>query len=352
LSGATWAWTNISTNGNNSIHPDQHCLTFSPANPNVIYAGNDGGIYRSANKGATWAALNNGLGITEIEYLANDPTTWQWLMAGTQDNGTLRFTGSAIWQQIGLGDGGDCGVNQSNPLVVYHSNYYISLQRSANKGNSWSSLGLPWPPTVPSLFYPPVEVAGLTVAIGGTSLLVTRTGIQPWTTVPLGLSANEAPSAMRAVDANTLVIGTNKGRILRVSWSGTWSKVQLSSPAAKYISCITVDPTNSQRYWLTYSQLGAPGQVFRSQNAGAGWVNCSAGLPNIPMNSVVVDPANFQRVWVAGDVGVYQTVNQGATWAAFSAGLPNAMAADLLLHAQDRKLICGMRNRGTWVIAV
>jgi hypothetical protein len=70
------------------------------------------------------------------------------------------------------------------------------------------------------------------------------------------------------------------------------------------------------------------------------------------MNSVVVDPANFQRVWVAADVGVYQTLDQGVNWAPFATGLPNALAADLLLHAQDRKLICGTRNRGAWAISV
>ena len=29
------------------------------------------------------------------------------------------------------------------------------------------------------------------------------------------------------------------------------------------------------------------------------------------MNSVVVDPANFKRVWVSADVGVYQTLDLG-----------------------------------------
>ena len=93
VSGSTVSWTDITTQGNNSIHPDQHCLTFAPNNPQVIYAGNDGGIFRLGNSGATWTALNKGLGITEIEYMASDPTTWKWLMAGTQDNGTIRFTG-------------------------------------------------------------------------------------------------------------------------------------------------------------------------------------------------------------------------------------------------------------------
>jgi hypothetical protein len=57
-------------------------------------------------------------------------------------------------------------------------------------------------------------------------------------------------------------------------------------------------------------------------------------------------------VWVAADVGVYQTLDLGSTWTVFSKGLPNAMAADLLFHKQDRLLFCATRNRGAWVMPV
>jgi len=349
LSGSTWTWKDVTTQGANSIHPDQHCLTFSPNNSQIIYAGNDGGIFRSANRGATWKELNKGLGITEMEYLGSDPNTWKWLMAGTQDNGTIRFTGSTVWDHIADGDGGDCGVNQLNPNIVYHSYYNVSLERSSNKGNTWTNQS---PPSLPSLFYPPVEVFGSTVAIGATSLVVTRTGAAPWTTFALGLSSNEAPTAMREIDANTILIGTNLGRMLKVSWMGTaWSKVTLTSPTPRYISCIAVDPSNPLRFWVTISQVGGA-MVYRSDNAGSSWVSCTAGLPGIPMNSVVVDPASFKRVWVAADVGVYQTVTLGSGWTPFSNGLPNAMAADLLFHKQDRMLVCATRNRGAWVMSV
>lgn len=348
LTGTTWRWTNVTTQGANSIHPDQHCLAFTPGNSKIIYAGNDGGIFRSANSGGSWTSLNKGLTITEIEYQAADPTTSKWLMAGTQDNGTLRYVGTPKWDHIADGDGGDCGVNEQNPNVVYHSYYDVSLERSTNKGNSWTGLS---PPATGSLFYPPIEVAGATVAIAGVALDVSRSNGSPWTTVALGLAANEVSTAMRAVDANTLVIGTNFGSMLRMSWNGTsWSKTALTSPMAKYISCIAVDPSNPQRLWATSSQAGTGGRVYRSDDGGVTWVNRTAGLPNIPINSVVVDPANFKRVWVSADVGVYQTLDLGATWASMSTGLPNAMAVDLLFHRQDRLLFCGTRNRGTWVI--
>jgi photosystem II stability/assembly factor-like uncharacterized protein len=203
------------------------------------------------------------------------------------------------------------------------------------------------------LFYPPNEVANLTVAIGGASMVVTRTGIAPWTTVPLALAAGELPSAMRAIDPNTILIGTSAGRMLRMSWNGaSWVKTVLASPSApRYISCIAVDPSNTSRYWVTVSRIGG-GTVYRSDTAGTAWINCTAGLPNIPMNSVVVDPANFKRVFVSADVGVYQSLNNGVSWTSFSTALPNAMAVDLILHKKDRMLICATRNRGAWVIAV
>jgi photosystem II stability/assembly factor-like uncharacterized protein len=157
---------------------------------------------------------------------------------------------------------------------------------------------------------------------------------------------------MREIDANTLLVGTNTGRMLQMSWNGSaWKKTNLASPVNRYISCIAVDPSNGQRFWVTISQVGA-GRVFRSDDGGSSWKNCTSGLPNIPINAVVVDPADFKREWIAADVGVYETQDLGASWTPVSNGLPNAMAVDLLLHKQDRALICATRNRGAWVMPI
>lgn len=346
LSGSTWTWKDITTQGSKSIHPDQHCLTFEPGTPKTFYAGNDGGVYRTKDGGATWTALNNTLGITEIEYMASDPTTPKWLMAGTQDNGTIAFTGTLTWNQIAQGDGGDCGVNQINPNEIHHSFYGVSLQRSANKGITWTNLS---PPPMAALFYPPVEVFGPVVAIGGVALDVSQNAGNAWTQVALALPSGDAASAMDIPGASTIFIGTMQGRVMKVAWNGSsWVKTVLTSPAAGYISCLSVDPGTSSRLWVT---LGT-GRVYRSDDTGLTWKNCTANLPAIPKNSVAVDPANGKHVWVAADVGVYETTNMGLSWTSFSNGLPNAMAVDLVFHKTARVLFCGTRNRGAWVVQI
>jgi hypothetical protein len=358
LSGATWTWTAIVTNGANSIHPDQHCLTFSPASSATIFAGNDGGIYRSTNKGASWTALNKGLGITEIEYMGSSPFVWDELIAGTQDNGTIRHSpgASTIWDHIADGDGGDCGIKQTTPNIRYHSFYNATLQRSTAavpSVSSWTNL-VP-PPSASSLFYPPVEVADLTVVIGGAPLIYALNGDTATSAsfLTLALPAGFTPSAMRALTPTEFLVGATSGALVRVIFVGaTPSVTTLTTPRSAYMSCIAIDPSNPNRYWVTYSQIGG-GRVYRSDNRGVSWTDCTRpALPNIPMNAVLVDPANYKRVFVAADVGVYESTDLGASWAVYGTGLPNAIAADLLLHAQDRRLVCGMRNRGAWATTI
>jgi len=67
---------------------------------------------------------------------------------------------------------------------------------------------------------------------------------------------------------------------------------------------------------------------------------------------VAVHPSNPARVWVAADLGVWQTLDAGASWASFSLGLPNALVEDLEYHPNARLLRAGTRNRGVWEIAV
>jgi photosystem II stability/assembly factor-like uncharacterized protein len=91
--------------------------------------------------------------------------------------------------------------------------------------------------------------------------------------------------------------------------------------------------------------------VFRSDDDGATWTNVTANLPTIPVNAVVGDPDDADRVWVACDVGVFESSDAGGSWTVYGTGLPNALAEDLLFYAPDRLLRVGTRSRGVWEIS-
>lgn len=359
LAGGVWTWRTISNKGavGDSIHPDQHAIAFEPGNPNMIYVGCDGGLFRSPDRGITWVSCNNGLVITEFEYLAQNFGSSRWVIGGTQDNGTERWTGSAVFTHVADGDGGACAVNRSDPNTVFHTYYDMSPERSTTGGDfgSWAYLPPPVPAGEGSLFYPPLRASasgGNTVAIGGGALYVSRDNMSTW--VRVAFPAAATASAIYIPDANTVYVGTTDGRIYKTTWGGAaWNALSaVASPrAGAYISEIVVDPNNASRIWVTSTSTGG-GRVFLSIDAGAHWADRTAGLPNLPITSIQVDPSNGNRIWVGADLGVHQSFDAGATWADFSASLPNAFVGDLVFHPWARVLRAGLRNRGIWEIPV
>jgi hypothetical protein len=356
LSGTTFTWTNLTNKGNSgdSIHPDQHALAFDPGDPNMIYVGNDGGMYRSPNRGVNWVAINRGLGITEVEYVDHDLGTSRYLLAGTQDNGTTRYLGNPVWEHAQDGDGGDCGVNTLDSRTCFHSFFGMGLERSATRGGwgSWADIGPNVAANYQALFYPPMETKGTTVAQGGQSVFLSRNNGTNWTQA--ALPAGCVASAMEIPTPDQVLVGCTNGRLFRISWTGAaWAApVALTTPRANaWISDINCLAANTNRIWVTSTSLGGA-RVWRSDNGGTNWTDCSAGLPPLPINGVEVDTGNLNRVWVAADLGVFQSVNAGANWTNFANGLPNVFIGDLLFHPHCRVLRAGTRNRGVWEIPV
>ena len=350
-----WAWTNISANTiGDSIHPDQHCIAFNPSDPNGVYIGCDGGIFGSPDAGTTWRSLNKGLCITEFEYLAQH-TQWDaWLLAGTQDNGTMRYEGDEVWYHVADGDGGDCALNSASPYTCFHTYYSMGMERSTTGGGwgSWTWIGPTPPAGHQSLFYPPVEANGDVVAQAGSIVFISGDSGTTWNQVPL--PAGEVASALAIPTSTRVYAATMGGNVYQIDFSaGAWqAPVALAQPRAGYVSDVEVDPTNANRLYATYSSAFGAGHVYRSDDGGATWTDVSAGLPVIPVNAITIDPANPTNIYIACDVGVYRSTTAGGNWTNFSNLLPNALCADLKLHAPSRLLRVATKNRGIWETAV
>ena len=105
------------------VHVDQHAFAFHPTNHNIIYAGNDGGIFRSADTGSTWTSLNTNLALTQFyPGVSLHPTKPSIAMAGAQDNDVDLYTGANAWTPMPIplqGDGGFTAIDFVTPTTGY-----------------------------------------------------------------------------------------------------------------------------------------------------------------------------------------------------------------------------------------
>lgn len=67
-------------------------LAVNPDTPATLYAGTNGGVFKSTNGGANWAAINTGLTNQGIQDLSINPSIPTTLYAGTGGPGVFKST--------------------------------------------------------------------------------------------------------------------------------------------------------------------------------------------------------------------------------------------------------------------
>jgi HYR domain len=101
---------------------------------------------------------------------------------------------------------------------------------------------------------------------------------------------------------------------------------------------------------------GTPGHVFRVvcnvNCASSTWTDKSSNLPDIPVDSIIVNPNFPQQVFAGTDIGLYYTDDITAVtpvWQRFQAGLPNVMIWSMSIDRGNTTLSLWTRSRGAYV---
>jgi hypothetical protein len=99
-----------------------------------------------------------------------------------------------------------------------------------------------------------------------------------------------------------------------------------------------------------------PGHVFQvTCTADCGsftWADKTGNLPDIPVDSIIVNPNDAQQVFAGTDWGVYYTddITAGSpTWQRFENGIPHAMVWDMQIDRGSTTLSVWTRSRGAYV---
>jgi hypothetical protein len=171
-------------------------------------------------------------------------------------------------------------------------------------------------------------------------------------------------------DPAKAVVATNDGNVwfgfgLGGGTAGSASWVNLTGGNAvlpnRPVMDVTTDPASAT---IAYAALAGfdqntpatPGHVYRvtcsADCATYAWTNKSGNLPNIPVNTILLNPNVPGQAFVGTDWGLYYTDNIAAptpVWNRFDAGLPSAMIWDLVIDRGATTLAIFTRSRGAYV---
>ena len=378
------------TQSSGGLHPDTHVIAVAPNNPNIIYTGNDGGVWRSVDGGSNWSTLNNStFSATQFMSIAVHPTDRNYTLGGTQDNGTqLLAADGSTWIWSDNGDGGFIAIDQNavntTNVVAYHTYYNLSGNLIGfSRGSSNTSPGDPlWADLVGCggtangincsdavLFYAPLALGpnapgstGNTVYFGTSRLYrsidqgTTMTDVSGILPTPLNSNSASRISAIAISPQNDNIrlIGTNNGQVFLSTTAGAMSLTDIKGPIpTRYVGRVAIDPANSNIAYVTLNGFGlASGQhVWKTTNLLSGsptWSPAGSGIPDVPVNAFVIDPANSQSLYAGTDIGVFRSTDGGASWTPFSDGLPRVAVFGMAIQPTSRVLRIATHGRGIW----
>lgn len=393
-------------NSNNSaydgayVHADQHVLMFHPEydgiNNRSLYAANDGGVFLTdddslpvkygtdapclpATDGVQWRSINNNYGITQF-YAGDVFADGKSYLAGAQDNGT-QFGSDAAgvnnWFSVNGGDGADLAINPTDDNNFYVASQNANIQRTTDGGNHFTSLWTlasqsptitPWhtsDPSVPNrIFITPYEIdhnQPNRIFLGGQKLWRSDDQGNSWHTASpdAGYEYNDLISALAIAPGNSNRVIYANNKIISVvnnalDESGLFN-VAFSRPRTGWVSSLAFEPGNQDVAYATYSTFGGK-HVWKSTNGGIRWSAIdgtgSGQLPDVPVHKLVVDPDNFDRLYIGTDLGVFVSIDGGENWAVENTGFSQVIVEDLVIREPAQggpaQLFAFTYGRGVW----
>ena len=266
-------------------------LVVDPLNNQIVYGGSYvSGVYKTFNQGGTWYRKNDGLGNVKIQSMAIHPTNSSIVYAGTYGGGVYKSNnGGDNWFAInsnGLGDKivYDLEIDPQNPNTLYATTRRPKsligyIYKSSNGGTSWTLI-----------------FTGQKGSLFSSDDYFYEIDVNPSNSNELILTAHE----------HGFFKSNNGGQSFFAINSG------VNDYSARTIAIDKSIPG------LIYGGVWHDEAVFRTVNAGNGWLNKRIGLPpNAAVFRLYPDPFTTSPMRIFACTygnGVYSTVDKAESW--------------------------------------
>lgn len=392
--GKTWGVLGSGGPFGPSYHSDVHALSINPQNPDQLVMGTDGGVYISADRGATWRFVES-LPVGQFYHVSYD-MKWPYnVYGGLQDNSTWfgpsrrsGGIGGRHWQSLSPGDGFWSFVDPRDEDVVYDEIQGGNLFRTRKSTLERKDIR-PTPkagdPKYRFNWNTPIHLSRAapgTMYYGAQFLFRTRDMGESWERISPDITTND-PNRQRQDQSGGLTLDNstaeNNATIFAISespktpgliWVGTddgyvqvtrdggksWTNVTKNItgvPANTWVSSIEAGHVADGTAYVTFDGHWTGDMkphVYRTRDYGASWE--PLGLETLRGYAHVVkeDPVNASLLFAGTEFGLFVSLDAGKQWSQFSPGLPHVSVRDLAIHPREHDLIVATHGRGLYVI--
>jgi hypothetical protein len=344
-------------NSGQYVHADHHNCTWYD-NGNKMLVGHDGGISLTTDRGVTFNDKNTGLRLKQFYSVAIHPTSTNYFLGGTQDNGTHQLNGPGLTSSVEVtgGDGAFVAIDQDQPQFQVGAYVFCNFRRSANGGANWSGNGNG---NTQGQFINPFDYDNLNNKVYASydagQYVRWEDPQSGFTLTPVSVAAfnsiQVSSVTVSPYTANRVYFGTEAGRVIQIDNAHTATPTETNitpSGMTGYVNSIVVGASD-QNLIATITSTGVS-NIWSSTNGGTSWVACDGNLPDISVYWALFNPDNNTKAYIATEAGVWTTdlLNGAATVWVPETTFPTVRTDMLKYRSSDRLIAAATHGRGIW----
>ena len=384
--------------GFGGMHGDVHAVWIDPTNPQIVFAGDDGGMWYSYNSGSKWWKGGN-LPVSQFYHVSVDDNDPYRVYGGLQDNscwvGQSQYPGgitNAQWENVYNGDGFFTFADPADPDYIYAeyqggivgrvNRYTLQARDIKPRPDYKEKLRFNWnTPLVPS----PNEKG--TIYIGAQFLFRSRDHGQNWERISPDLTTNDpdkqkqeqsggvtvdnSEAEMHTTiysisespkDKNVIWIGTDDGNLQLTrdgakSWNNVIGNVPGLAPNSwvSWVQSSNFDPATAYVAFDRHTFGDMSPYVFRTTDFGKTWTPLISAQDAKGVRGyahvIKEDLVRPHLLFLGTEFGLYVSIDGGGNWAQFKGShFPAVAVRDLALQPRDNDLVIATHGRGIWIV--
>lgn len=350
--GLIWARSNT------GIDPSANATTLAihPSSPSTLIAGTDVGAFKSINGGGIWSPSTKGLSARDIRSIVMDHSGATVYAADYRGRVFKSTDRGQSWASAGSGLEGlqifALAIDPSSPVTLYAAAFDAldaGVYKTTDGGATWRVAVATGRSAVFSVEIDPANPTTVYAGTGSSNssyVIKSTDGGQSWIMGgPVGLGGGVRALAIDPTNTATIYAGTFGGALKSTDAGTTWTPIN-TGLASLHVNSVAVNPNFPS---TIYAGTGAG--VFKSLNAGANWAPMNTGLATLFVTSVVIDPSSPETVYAGTGSfsipasGIYRSLNGGKAWTPLNAGLTNQDVNVLLIDpSSPNRLYAGTRG--------